>query len=87
MPECKRPRALLARVGQGIIDIEDGRASPPSPEGVAYNEAILIASSDWTPAWLAEAREDLAAYFLRYQDLGLPLDAAVRDWAEEWSLT
>ena len=77
---------LLARVGQGIIDIEDGREPAPSPEGLAYSQAVVLACTEWTAAELVEAGEDLVAYILRYQDLGLPPDAAVCDWAQEWSV-
>ena len=73
---------LLARVGQGLIDIENGRTWPPSPEGLAYCRDVLR-DADECPEAIEECGHDLVAYALTFKDQGLPVEAAVQTWAEE----
>ena len=79
--------ALLEQLGQRLIDIEDGRALPPSVEGLAHCRALLDAArEEQTPEEVEECGRDLIAYVLTFQDQGLPVESAVQTWAEEWSL-
>jgi hypothetical protein len=72
---------LLARVGQGLIDIEDGRASAPTPEGLAHCRELLR-DAGGCPEQVEECGRGLVAYVLAFEDYGL----AVQTWREEWSL-
>lgn len=82
---------LLERIGQGLIDIEDGRAAPPSAEGLDYCRELVRAHAEdpdgMTPEEVEECGADLIAYVLTFQDQGLSMEAAVQCWAEEWMLT
>lgn len=73
---------LLRRVGQELIDIENGRTWPPSPEGIEYSRYVLR-EADECPEAIEECGRDLVAYVLTFQDQGLSMEAAVQTWAEE----
>lgn len=77
---------LLERIGRGLEAIESGAAVPPSDEYLRECQMVLTAAGELTPVEVDEMREDLVAYFLRYQDLGRSPADAVRDWAAEWGL-
>jgi hypothetical protein len=80
--------SLLARVGAGLLDIEDGRALPTSHEYIAHCRDVLAATpDDMTPGEVEECGRDLIAYVLTFQDQGLPMEDAVQAWAEEWMLS